>query len=231
MNEDVVRSMITRVFPAAQRHLPGGIQYASGWESTWLRNRRVAHAEVLRLYLERIAGEGLQAFREAEQAWQVMADKDALDDYLRWIDPERLEDVIGSLEAYEDLFSSEHVVPAVTVLLNLLPELPDRQRGMFDLDARLVVGRVVYRLLRVVGDQDALADAVRAILPQVTTLSSKYALVSDVGYQEGSGHKLVTEDAAAAFEAAWRSEVRSASPEQLASERDLREGSSLRDAR
>lgn len=64
------------------------------------------------------------------------------------LDPHRLEDVISSLENYEDEFRAEHVVPGTVVLLNLLYELPERPRGMFDLDSRLVVGRVTYRLLR-----------------------------------------------------------------------------------
>ena len=49
----------------------------------------------------------LQAFTEAEQAWALMADREAFDTYLRSLDLERLQDVIYRLEVYEDQFSRE----------------------------------------------------------------------------------------------------------------------------
>jgi hypothetical protein len=218
--ESVVRAMLERMFPAGQRHI-GGSSYDASWKGRWLRDRRVAHEEILRLYLERVAGEGLLAFTEAEGAWALMADRDALDGYLRSLDAERQQDVIASLEVYEDQFRTEHVVPATIVLLNLLPDLPERKQGMFDLDTRLVVARVTYRLLRVLKDPVAVEVTVREILPQLNSLAAKLEVISDIGYREGVGHGLVSESAAAEFEKAWRAEVRSAGAEDLAKERDL----------
>jgi len=217
---DVVRALVQRLFPGGQRHI-GGSHYGGDWKGRWLRERRVAHEDILRLYLERVVGEGLQAFTDAEQAWVRMAELGALDSYLRSLDTERLQDVIASLETYEDQFAPEHVVPGTVVLLNLLPELPKRHRGMFDLDTRMVIGRVVYRLVRSLKEPDAIEAAVREILPQVATLSSKLELITDVGYREGAGHKLVSEAAASKFKKDWRVEVRAASADVLAEERDL----------
>lgn len=70
-----------------------------------------------------MVGGGLQAFMDAEQAWARMADRNALDAYLRSLDSERLRDVISSLDVYEEHFSPEHVIPGSIVLLNLLPNL------------------------------------------------------------------------------------------------------------
>jgi predicted KAP-like P-loop ATPase len=56
---DVVRAVVERLFPAARRHI-GGSHYGSEWQGQWLRERRVAHLDVLGLYLERVAGERLQ---------------------------------------------------------------------------------------------------------------------------------------------------------------------------
>jgi len=216
----VVRALVKRLFPAAERHI-GGIHHGPTWRNQWLRERRVAHEEILRFYLERVAGEGLQSFTDAERAWAQMADREKFDTYLRSIEPEHLEDVITSLEAFEDQFGPEHVEPGATVLLNILPELPERQRGMFDLGPEMVVGRVVYRLLRSLKDPDKVEAAVRNILPHLNTLSSKEQLISMVGYREGVGHKLVSEEAAKKLEAEWRSEVRSAPDESLIKERQL----------
>lgn len=216
----VVRSLVERLFPAATRHI-GGSSYGPDWKGRWLRERRVAHEDILRYYLERVAGQGLQAFTDAEQAWARMDDGPAFDSYLRSLAPERQEDVIASLEAYEDEFGPQHVVPGSVVLLNLLPDLPERPRGMFDFGSRLVVGRVVYRLVRKLEDPAAIEAAVREIIPQVTTLSSKWELINTVGYRENVGHKLVSETAASQFERELRAEVSSAAPTQLAREADL----------
>jgi hypothetical protein len=217
---DVAKAMIERLFPAGLRHI-GGSSYGADWRSRWLRERRVAHEDILRLYLERVAGESLQAFTEAEQAFQLIGNRAAFERFMGGLAVERLQDVIASLEAFEDQFARDHVVPGTTTLLNLLPELPKRQHGMFDLDTRMVVGRVVYRLLRTVGDPDALEADVVEILPELSTLSSKLELISNVGYREGAGHKLVPETSANALEAAWRSEVRSTPVEALLQEAEL----------
>lgn len=92
---------------------------------------------------------------------------------------------------------------------------------MVSFGTRTVVNRVTYRLLRSLNDQEKVEAAMKQILPEVTTLSAKFELISQVGYREGAGHKLVSEDAAAAFEAEWRSEVRNASPALLARDHDL----------
>jgi hypothetical protein len=63
--------------------------------------------------------------------------------------------------------------------------------------------------------------AVREILPQLSSLSSKLEVITDVGYREGAGHKLISEEAAKELEKAWRAEVRAATPETLAQETDL----------
>jgi hypothetical protein len=212
--------MIERLFPAGLRHI-GGSHYGSEWNGQWLRECRTAHVEILRLYLERVAGEGLQAFRDGEQAWACMADRDALEGYLRSVDTERLQDVIASLEVYEDQFGPEHVVPATVVLFNLLPDLPDRQRGIFDLDTRHVVNRVIYRLMRSLGDPAKVAAAVRQILPELKSLSATLELISIVGYRERRGHKLVSETIAAEREKTWRDEVRARPVDELANETDL----------
>jgi predicted KAP-like P-loop ATPase len=219
-HEELARAMVRRLFPAAERYL-GGTHFGFDWKARWLRERRVAHEDILRLYLERVAGEGLQAFTDAEQAWSHMADRAALDEYLRSLEPDRLQDVISALETYEDQFTPDQVVPGVTVLLNLFTDLPEKPRGMFDLDTRMVVTRVTYRLLRSLDDPVAVEAAVRAVLPELKFLSAKWELISDVGYREGAGHKLVSEAAASEFERAWRDEVRTASAEELAKESDL----------
>jgi hypothetical protein len=217
---DVVRAMIKRLFPAGGRHIDGS-HYGANWKSQWLRERRVAHEDILRFFMERTVGESLLAFTDAERAWAHFSDRQGLDRYLRSLDKQRLQDVIASFENYEDQFAAEHVIPAAIVLLNLLPDFPQRQRQMLELDGRLVVARVCYRLLKCLHNPEAVEAALRQILPELTSLSSKLEVITEVGHREGAGHKLVSETAALGFEKSLRDEVRAAPAERLSREYDL----------
>lgn len=219
-NSEIVREMIRRLFPAAQRHI-GGSHYGPDWKNRWLRERRVADENILLFYLERTVGQGLRNFTDAEQARARLTDRKALDEYLRALDRDRLQDVIASLETYEDEFRPEHVVPTTIVLLNLLPDLPERPRGMLETPTLLVVGRVTLRLLRSLKDPAKVETAVKAILPELKSLSSKLQLIIQVGHVEGAGHKLVSKEASAKLEAAWRDEVRQSPVERLVQEKDV----------
>ena len=199
----VVESMIRRLFPAGEYCIDDiSNAYDSTWKNKWLKERRVAHGDILRLYLERFVNENLQAVTEAERAWEYIADRDAFDKYLRSLDQSRLQDVIAFLEVFEEQFAAEHVVPGTIVLFNLLP-LPERERGMFDWPSRISITRVVLRLLRSLNDHAKVEKAVREILPELRSLSSKLELINIVGYQERVGHKLVSEQMASVFEKDW----------------------------
>lgn len=217
---EVMRSLVERVFPAAQRHL-GGSHFGNGWRSRWLREGRVAHEELLRLYLERLAPPGLDAFRRAHRAWELFDKADDLDSFLRSFDGEVLRDIIERLEEFEEDYQPEQVVPATTVLLNLIPILPQQKRGMFDFGPTMVVGRVTYRLLRSLPDPEDVARAVRRILPRLDGLFLKSELLKQVGHHENAGHKLVSREEADSLERSWRDEVRSKEPRELSQEREL----------
>jgi predicted KAP-like P-loop ATPase len=219
-HQQIVKAMIYRLFPAGERHI-GGSHYGPEWKSQWIRERRVAHEDIFRLYLERVAGEGLRAFTDAEKAFSVMHNQTEFEKYLRSLKIERLEDVISSLENFEDKYSMEHVQPGVTVLLNLLPELPNRPRGMFLFDSRTIVKRVVFRLLRSLNDPVHVETVVKTILPKLKSLSTKLDLITQVGHHEGAGHKFVSEQVATDLEKKWRSEVRKANVAALEKESDL----------
>jgi hypothetical protein len=106
-------------------------------------------------------------------------------------------------------------------LLNFMHDIPERPRGMFDFGARLKVTRVTYRLLRSLKDQAEIERVVRLILPELAHLSMKWEVISDIGYHEGAGNGLVTQQAAADLEARWRQEVRSAAVDCLGADPGL----------
>jgi len=216
----VVTALIERLFMAAQRHI-NGMNYGGEWSRQWLRERRVAHADILRLYLERVAGEGLLAFNQAEIAWDLMNDANAFSAHLNALDRDQIVDTIASLEAYEDEVTPERVLPGAVTLLNMIPTLPERERGVFSLGTQMAVGRVVYRLVRSQNSEAFVEQLVRDALPLLETAFAKLTLIQMVGHREGIGHKLVPEEVAKEFEQTWRSAFRELSVDALAGEPEL----------
>lgn len=86
----VVIALMEHLFPAGRRYV-SNMHYGPEWGGKWLTAHRVAHPEILSLYLERVAGEGMSAFTDAERAFSLIGDEDAFDTFLRSIDLDRLQ--------------------------------------------------------------------------------------------------------------------------------------------
>ncbi len=208
-NQQIIKNLITRLFPAAEKYI-GRTHFGSSWESTWLKDRRVAHKDILSLYLERIGNASLAAYQESEILFNRMTDISEFNEMLQSINKERLQDVIENLCKHEDDITQDRVIPGVVSLLNIMQYVPERQGDMFSYGPKTTVGRVVYRLINSVGNPSRTKKLVSQILPQVDTLVGKLKLINIVGHREGAGHKLVSKKAAKAFESEWRDKVRQA---------------------
>ena len=217
---DVVRALVLRLFPGAVNRVSES-PYAKDMRPQWLNDRRIAHRSVFRFYLERVVNDGPDDFTSVENAWTRMQNREALDQYLRSLDADSIREVISSLSDYQDQFSSEHVLPSTIVLLNLLPDIPERPTYVFEFSDKARIIGIVRRLLGSLKKPDIVASIVREILPQVTTLSSKLVLIDIIGYREVVADRLVSESAALSLEKEWREEVCAAEEDVLVKERDL----------
>ena len=216
----VVESLIKHVFPEGDRHLPS-MTFFGGSPRDWYQQRRVANTEMFRLYLERGEGQTLGLQRLGDRALSLMTDAREFQSYLQSLAPESLRHVIASLETHENHFQPEQVIPGVTVLLNTWPTIPEHRGGLFDLDNRIIVARVVLRLLRALSTPKEVSAAVDAILPQIETLSAQLELITIIGHRKSAGAKLVTVQDAERFEQSFRDRVRDAKADALALEPHL----------
>lgn len=199
---------IRKLFPPMDIPLP----------EKYLVDCRVAHEAILQFYLERVPGEHLVIFDEARRAFDLMADREALDEFMQEIKSEqRCVDVIQYLRGFVDQFREEHVEPGSIVLLNLLPDMPGEPLHT----TRLTVRGIIVRLFRVLENVTAVEAAVRRILPAVTTLSSKVELVLDIGYREDVDSNLVSETAAAEFGKGLLDRIRNTPVDDLAEDPNL----------
>ena len=218
---DVVKGLIEQLFPAGSTYVDGlYTEFSDALNpNRWLRERRVAHEDILRLYLERVAGEGLQVLMDTEQAWARMDKPQLLDQYLRSLNVDRLPDVISSLKIYQDLFVPAHV-PASIVLFDWLAELPAHQHEIVDCNIQTRVIKVVIELLRSLPDADAVETEVRKIFPHIALLSSRLELITHLDAQE-PGRKLVSKSSADMFKKEWRTEVRTTPDHVLVKDKQL----------
>jgi predicted KAP-like P-loop ATPase len=211
-----VSGIISRLFPAAARHL-GGTSYSGDWLASWRQARRVAHPEVLGIYLTKALPPGVLPVALVEDALENLEDRDALIGLLGELDDEQFESLLERLEHYEDQLPSAHPEVAIEVFYNQQYRLERPRRHALDLSAEFRVPRIVLRLLRKL-DEAQVVQAVAYALPNIRTLSDRGHLVRSVGYRENSGHKLVTEQEAKKLEDAILDEVLSADSSRLEAE-------------
>lgn len=219
-HQEVVRDLIRRLFKAAERHI-GNMHYGAEWTKTWLRERRVANIDMLHLYLERVASQGLIAFNAAEKAWLMMPNAREFDAYIRGLPQDQIVDVISNLEAYEDSFSEDRLLPGIVTLLNVAPSLPEVDHGMLGFSSRVIVRRVVYRLLKSIESPETVEAVVRDAIPLLLTSHAKRILIDMVGYRENAGHKMVSIEAAERLKIGWRTEFCTLGAESMAKEPEL----------
>ncbi len=218
--QELVRTTLKLLFPASRRSIDN---YHFGYDSQkrWLRDKRVAHEDIFRVYLERSVGNDLRVHKASEQLWALLTDSVAVETFLGNLDPSILEDVISGLEIFETDFGPTQAVSGVVALLNALPLIPERPRGMLGMSSRMKVTRVTLRLLRALGTPEAVAAGVSTALPQIRTLSGRWEVISDVGHNERAGHKLVDLEVAKRLEREWRYQVRHAPSSLLQDDPDL----------
>ncbi|MDF0513458.1 P-loop NTPase fold protein [Agromyces sp. H3Y2-19a] len=197
-DEGIVRALIQQLFPAGRTYIENN-NYGPDWLNTWKREHRVAYIGYLELYFGRTLPSDLASFQQAELAYARIRDGDALGEYLDSLPREDLESVIAGLEAYQQEYPEESVVPTSVTLLNRIADIPERRnRGMFDLmRPDVVVTRVVIRLLRRLEEEAARERAVRDILVGVESYSSQELLIRSVGRVEDPSNALISAECTA----------------------------------
>lgn len=88
---------------------------------------------------------------------------------------------------------------------------------MFDPDIRDIVTRVIYDLLSLVPESEAV-ECVQAVYRGISSLSAKLEFLHMVEFKEGSGQNWVSPDSSSELAGNLRDEIRSVSAQQIANE-------------
>ena len=178
-----------------------------------LKRRRVAHEDILRLYMERVPGPNLPALEKVKEILASMNDREALDRHFRSFKPGEWPSIIELLSGFQDQFHPDHVKPGIIVLYNLFPDWPKNS----SLRAAPMVGEVARSLLKQTPEE--VEAIVQRVLPELTSLYSKTELINLVGHQEG--YRLISEEAEAEFSRELFNHAQSMSSDDLAQEEGL----------
>ena len=186
-------------------------------EYALLANRRVAHEDILRLYLECVPRANLSTLEKVKEILASMNDRNALDRRIRSFESEKWPYIIELLSGFQDQFRRDHVEPGIIVLFNLFPDWPKNSL----LRVPPMVGEIARSLLNQLQTPEEVEAIVRRVLPELTSLYSKTELIHLVGHREGDG--LISKQTEAEFNKALFYHAQSMSIDDLAQEKGLAE--------
>ena len=172
----IVRNLIEMLFPNGYKHIDRNFVDRSR-EVDWLIDRRVAHADIFRLYLERTVSDDLKIFKEAEDVLEVMADQKKLQEYFEGLDQVNRRKVLDVLDKCSHQFTVEQAMPSTVALFNLWPKFLRYDSPEFNESLRTTIRSIVGSLLALLPDEKYEDHIAHKALPLIRSFFSKLELI------------------------------------------------------
>ena len=222
----VATAVVDRLFPAGEHiwemrsdanHVPD-----PGKEKERLRFRRVAHAHIFRLYLERVMLPDLEDNHNAEHVISLMADRDALTEFIHSLEPREWNGLIRSLDLSNRRILNTHLESLIIVLLERWSEIPNQLTDWVLLDrVRSSLEGMIGHFLSNLDDIDKADDMVTRVLNNLLSLSPRVMLVEYLRSKEDSGSGIASETVLQELENMLQEEIIDAPDSFLKNEPDL----------
>ena len=181
-------------------------------DKNFRRDKRIADLTLFNFYFEQVESEEFKNIILSQTLWSYMSsDKFAVE--LAKIDENYLESVVNNLANYEADFTEKTAMYSIPALYEILPCVPEKERGFFEFDADIIWSRLVYRLLRKIPDNLRYNSVLKLI--DLCNIYGQYEIMGIVGHREKRGHKLVSEEQARNIEDILISHVNSSSLDTL----------------
>lgn len=189
-DQKAVNELLPVLFPAVARIFRGSM-FGSDFQADWRRRGRVAHLDVLRIYLSRHVASDQASRADARAAVEAMTDPEVLRRHLRKMEDERLPALLSRIEDYAEELALECAI-AIPVFYEQLPRLPRRAPGLFDIGPEIRISRVVYRILK--GHTPAaVAAAVEPVIADLPWISDQISVLRTMGWRSERAERLVDE--------------------------------------
>ncbi|WP_329553168.1 KAP family P-loop NTPase fold protein [Streptomyces sp. NBC_00696] len=218
--EDVGLNFIRLIFPAAQLYTEN-VWHANDSRQAWIRDRRVAHAQVFRYYLHRELPVGTAPSGQVEMVVHSIGDEVRLRSTLSLIPDDNLEDVLDRFAAHLANVPSESIQSTVVALLELFPRLRVEPQGFFDPGADYTVLRPVLTLMQQVESGEVADDISRGIYEATGSLYARHRFISVVGERGSTQSRIISPQLEIALRDRLRGEIKAAPVSELEYEREL----------
>lgn len=211
-HQEAIRHMLRLLFPVTR-----AVHHGEGWLAQWRREKRVAHLEVLMIYLQKSLPKGTVP---AALVQSLVDDPEGTGSVLAGLDTRELEATFQRLEDFEGVVPPENVEALARVMMGAYRWLPLKRSDMFESKAEIRLGRVLLRLLRPLEEPER-TEVIRSLVSTAMPLSACTELVYLSGYHENAGLKLVSRDSHREITAEFLERLMYTPPLELESERDL----------
>lgn len=219
-DEAIIDAFLRITLPASPYYEPGMFSARIDRPDEYLRKRRVAYSEVMKVYLEQVLPDQLIAFANAERIYQLTDDSTALAHEFNAIADDELGDVISDLGRFAGEYSEAELINVIVEILGAMTRLPRHDdRSVFMPEARYNVTYTINKILeQYQRNGGAVEAAVDAIIPRLRSLSAKLELMLLVGRVPDAGRRLVSSSYAQQLQQQYEQDAAAMPIEQLVHE-------------
>ncbi len=213
-HSQVVEELLDEVFPITLRNV---VQDGSDLER-WRAARRVAHVDVLRIYLESAVDVDDLDTQYVEQVVRALGSRSALEHLLHELTGPQLEQLIERLRDFGRSLPEDGVEVGVQVFLDQMGRMREGAQSLLDLGGpRLRLSNFVLRMLRRCPEADR-GESLERIIQRLALHSGCHKLCRLVGHEKGVGYGLVDDVTWKRIEALARTRLLTATAAELALE-------------
>lgn len=193
-DEAIIDAFLRITLPTSSYYDPGMFSAGIGRPDEYLRKRRVAYSEVMKVYLEQVLPDQLIAFANVERIYQLTDDSAALAHEFNAIADDELEDVISDLGRFAGEYSEVGLVNVIVEILGAMTRLPwHEDRSVFMPEVRFNVTYTIDKILeQYQRNGGAVEAAVDAIIPRLRSLSARLKFILLVGHVPDTGRGIVS---------------------------------------
>ena len=219
-DEAIIDAFLRITLPTSSYYDPGIFSADIGRSDEYLRKRRVAYSEVMKVYLEQVLPDRLIAFANAETIYQLTDDDVALAHAFNAIVDDELEDVISDLGRFAGQYSDVGLINVIVEILGAMTRLPRHDdRSVFMPEARYNVTYTIGKILeQYQKNGGAVEAAVDAIIPRLRSISARLEFILLVGHVPDAGRRLVSSSYAQQLQQQYEQDAAAMPIEQLVHE-------------
>lgn len=216
----IIDAFLRITLPTSSYYDPGMFFADIGRPDEYLRKRRVAYSEVMKVYLEQVLPDQLIVFANAERIYQLTDDSTALAHEFKAIADDELEDVISDLGRFAGEYSEAGLINVIVEILGAMTRLPRHDdRSVFMPEARFNVTYTIDKILEQYRRNGGAVEAVvNAIIPQLQSLSAELKLILLIGHVPNAERRLVSSSYAQQLQEQYEQDVAVTPIEQLVHE-------------